>query len=205
MSGVLAQAVFATDFFAGDGFRQARKIGSLKTARLLGMIQVKGNGTAIHKFPAAAKMVQSRTNVGILTSPTSVILIKAINRDEIITPEGHVATDDSALFGVATDNRDWPADALGETGDFTGQHPAPRPHFACFKPGNKFFPHKATAALDPKAPFGESGMVRDELGMRHTISICENEVVTGGDRDGFIQDNGFAKTVMRLPDVLGGN
>src|SRR6516225_10598686 len=99
ISGVPVQALFATDFFAGDGFRQARKIGSLKTARLLGMIQVKCNGTAIHKFPAAAKMVQSRTDVGILTTPAGVILIKAINRDEIFTPEGHVATDDSALFG----------------------------------------------------------------------------------------------------------
>ena len=167
------------------------------------MVQMKGDGAAVNEFAATAQMIQPRADVGILTSaPAGVILVVAVDGKKVLAPESHVAADDAALPGVATDDGKRPAHALGCAGDFAGEHPAKRRNCFSRKFRDKFLAHKTTAALHPKTLFGQRGVIGDEFWMRHTIAVGENQVIAGGGGDCFIQDDGFAEAVMRMPDVF---
>src|SRR5689334_12061503 len=60
------------------------------------------NGVTVDEFAGTAKMVQPRANVGIFTTPSDVGLVKTVNCDEVLAPNSHIAANETALFGAAT-------------------------------------------------------------------------------------------------------
>ena len=135
-------------------------------------------------------------------APTGVILVETIDSQDVVTPEPHIAADDAALFGIAADQRDGPADALDGAGDFPDQHPLPDRSPARLKFLREPFADEATPALDPKTLFGQRGMVGNKFRMGDTISIGKDQIIPAGHENGLIQDDCFAEAVIFLPDMF---
>jgi hypothetical protein len=57
------------------------------------MIQMINNGMTVNKFSGPAKMIQPAANIGILTAPTEVTLVESVYRNQILSPNSHVAPD----------------------------------------------------------------------------------------------------------------
>ena len=170
------------------------------------VVQMKGDGAAVNKFPGTAQMVEAGADVGVLAhAPADVGFVEAVDGHEVVAPESHVAADDAALLGVAFDDGEGPADAFGDAGDLAGEHPLRDGRLAGFELGDKFLAHEAAAALDPEAAFGEAGVVLDVAAVRDAIAIGEDEVIAGGGGEGAVQDDGLAEAVIGVPDMFDGH
>ena len=199
------EAVFTTDFATRTRFGQPGLTSGVMTARRLGMVQVKGDGATVNEFARTPQMVEARANVRVLAAPAGVIFIEPVDGHQIVAPERHVAADDAALFHVSADDGKRPAHALCRTRDFAREYPVPEGRLAGREGRNKLLPHKTTAALDPEFFFRQRYMIGDIVRMRHAVGISENQIVAGRGSERLVQDDGFAETVVRMPDVSNGH
>lgn len=114
---------FATpDFFCPKGFfKSGLAFGKVVTIQNRVMEVIKDCPT-IDEFAGSAQMVEPRANIRVLAqAPSFVLLVPTIDGEEVASPHGHVATDDSALGGVSTNQRDRKTKAFGGTRQLAGE------------------------------------------------------------------------------------
>lgn len=97
------------------------------------MVEVIENRSAVDKFAGSAQMVKAGAEVRVLPEPpTFVLLVPAVDFEEIFFPHGHVAADDAALGGVTMDNGKGEAKGFGGAGELTREEETKTWHgFAC--------------------------------------------------------------------------
>ena len=199
------QAAFATGFAGANSLFKPGFFSRQIVARHDGMVEMIDDGPAVHELAATSKVVDAGAEVGIgADTAAEETFIKTINGEDIVAPEGHVAADDAALFFVTKDDGPGKAYAFGGAADSAGDHPPPNGFCLGIKSGDELFLDKTAAPLDPKAGLGEALVVGNELRMRNAIAIREDEILTDSLGDGFVEKNGFAKSVVRMPEVVNG-
>src|SRR5579884_1788391 len=166
------------------------------------MVQMINDGPAINEFARAAKMIKTRTQIGILTdAPAGVILIETVHRDQIFAPERHVATNDAAMLAIAPNDRKRQSKCLRHAGDAPRHAPSADTGAFRGKFRNEFFLDKAAAPLHPEIFFSKRGMVADELMMRHAIAIQQNQIIACRRGNGLVEDDRFTKATVLVPHM----
>jgi hypothetical protein len=76
----------------------------------------------IDEFAGSGQMVESGANIRVFAqAPSFVLLVPTIDGEEVAPPHCHVATDDSALGGVSTNQRVRKTKAFGSTRQLPGE------------------------------------------------------------------------------------
>ena len=89
------------------------------------MVQVVEDCATVDKFAGSAQVVEARADIGVFPqAPTFILLIPAVDFEQILFPHGHIATDDSALTRVTLDDGKREPEPLGRTAHFAGQKKA---------------------------------------------------------------------------------
>src|SRR6267154_5453069 len=69
------------------------------------MIQMIDNGVTVDKFTWTTKMVKPRANIRIFATPSNIGLVEAINCNEVLAPNCHIAANQTPLFGPSANYR----------------------------------------------------------------------------------------------------
>ena len=170
------------------------------------MVQVINNGAAMDELSRPAQVVQPCSHIGILAnSPAGVLFVKPIDRQQIVAPESHVASDNPALAGIAPDRNPGPPDGFWPAGDLPRQYRPPDGSCVHIELRNKPVPNKTPPALDPEISLRQPRMIRDEPAVRHTIAVQENHILPAGLSQRFVEDDRLAKTDVLVPEMAQGN
>lgn len=169
-------------------------------------MQVVEDGPAVNEFTGPTQVVETGANIGIFPqSPAFVLLVPSVDIPKILFPHGHVATDDSALAGIAPDDRKGQPESLGGPVEFAGQRKTESTNFLAGPLGSRSSCVEiATAALDPVAEFGKGGVVFHITGMGDAVGIGEDEVIALSLGEGTVKDDVFPETLVLVPKVSGG-
>jgi len=79
----------------------------------------------IDEFAGSTQMVESGANIRVFAqAPSFVLLVPTIEGEEVALPHSHVATDDSALSGVSSNEGERKTKTFGGTRQLAGEEKA---------------------------------------------------------------------------------
>ena len=90
-----------------------------------GMVKVVEDRATVDKFAGSAQVVESRADIGVFPqAPTFILLIPAVDFEQIPFPHGHIAADDPALTRASLDDGKREPEPLSRAAHFAGQKKA---------------------------------------------------------------------------------
>jgi len=84
------------------------------------VVEVVKDRPTIDKLAGSTQVIQAGADVGVFSkAPPLVLLVPAVDGQEVVPPHRHVASDDSALGCVTSDDGKWESKRFGGTGELT--------------------------------------------------------------------------------------
>jgi len=197
-SGLQDAAVAAGAFFATGPFQNTFIHAGPVTgdARVIQMID---DELADDRFAAYARVKKAFGQLGIFVAPADEIFVVAINTEEVLAPDPEIrAVDRTSVIEAA--NRPRPAKSASPAVEPAAQEQEERMEFTRRDSADVTSTNACAPALHERAASRLPHVIGHEAAVRQAVACEKDKIVTGRGADGPVQQGGFARLLMRLPE-----